>query len=137
MKNLIALFFIIGLFSSFTLVDNPKIKITQSNVALENTEFPLEEGTYLLHSSCFENFYVSVKSRHAKGKQYNKETYKRERIEGTEFVLTFFTQCNQKGTRLEKEKTFVTVWNNGKISKWNTERPFTISDYTIEIEPFK
>lgn len=134
MKNLIISTLILTILSSFTLHDNPKIEIVKSNIKLENSQFELKDGIYLLNRSEFENFYVDVTSNRVFGKEYNFKTHKKKKITGTRFNLKFYEKCNLKGIKLKKEKTFVTVWDGGRFSAWNTECELIIDDYKIEIK---
>lgn len=126
-----------SIFASFTKQENPEIVLVKTNETLENNQFKLQEGTFLLNSTQFENLYVTITSKRITGKEWNENNYKRERIKGTQYNIKFYEKCNQTGKTLQKEKTFITVYDYGRIDKWNTEKPFEVDNYKFEIKVVK
>jgi len=125
------------IFLSFKDLDESKIQLTNSNIVLNVNEFKLKKGTTLLNKSDFENLYVTIDIKRVNGKIIDSKTGQKIRIKGTKYNLNFYEKCNQKGTKLQKEKTFVTIWDNGNIDKWNTEKTFKLDEYQFEIRVTK
>ena len=125
------------IFLSFKDLDESKIQLTNSNIVLNVNEFKLKKGTTLLNKSDFENLYVTIDIKRVNGKTIDSKTGQKIGIKGTKYNLNFYEKCNQKGTKLQKEKTFVTIWDNGNIDKWNTEKTFKLDEYQFEIRVTK
>ncbi len=89
-----------------------------------------------MNASKYENFYLTINSERVTGKDWN-ENIKRDKIKGTQYNIKFYEKCNQTGKTLQKAKTFVTVFDNGRIDKWNTEKPFEVDNYKFEIKVMK
>ncbi len=135
-KELFLTVVLISIFASFTKFENPEIVLVKTNETLENNQFKLQEGTILLNSTKFENLYVTITSKRITGKEWN-ENNKRERRKGTQYNIKFYEKCNQTGKTLQKAKTFITVFDSGRIDKWNTEKPFEVDNYKYEIKVVK
>ena len=125
------------IFLSFKGLDESKIQLTNSNIELNVNEFKLKKGTTLLNKSDFENLYVTIDIKRVNGKTIDSKTGQKIGTKGTKYNLNFYEKCNQKGTKLQKEKTFVTIWDNGNIDKWNTEKTFKLDEYQFEIRVTK
>ena len=132
LKFLFVCVFSIGLMS-FSGIKTHTIELTNSGAALQNQNFELQNDTYLLNTGKFETLYVKITSKGVNGKNYNKETLKKENISGTKYKLEFFEKCNIKGSKLQNNKTFVTVWENGKVDAWNTEKNVQVDEYNLSI----
>ena len=125
------------IFFSFNSIEESKIQLINSNIELNINEFKLEKGTTLLKKSDFENLYVTVDTKRVNGKTINSKNGQKIKIKGTKYYLNFYEKCNEKGTKLQKVKTFITIWDNGNIDKWNTEKTFKLDEYQFEIKVTK
>ena len=132
LKFLFASMFTIGLMS-FSGIKTHTIELTNSGSELQNQNFELKNDTYLLNKGKFETLYVKVTSKDINGKIYNRKTSKKDKINGTKYILEFFEKCNVKGAKLQNKKTFVTVWDNGKVDAWNTEKNINVDEYNLSI----
>lgn len=122
---------------SFSLFYTPTIELTNINASLDNNKFDLKDKTYLLNKSKFESLYVEISSSKIYGKQYNKVTEKKEKIVGTKYTLNFYEKCNIKDVKLKNNKTYITVWDNGRIDSWNTEKGIEVDEYNLKISVIK